>query len=259
MQIRKSHRCRGDPGSRPSVGRRRQGPAIAVIANPMRVSMTRSSRSSGGGRRARRVLVQPRSMGLGIDGRRQANGRPAIAATNGEREHAAAVMPPPRGKPVRNRAGESVIASPKDRRAGDDDRCPLHHKTTSEVQHSRDAGLVTTPARRPLRGRVASAIAGARSTDRRDCLADVIPRTSKLTLTRPPGRSCHAARLPGRGLAPLMTCCQGRARIRAAGIRELSPCLQAETTPAGEVGPGRSASARRREHGPVKGPEGAIG
>ena len=78
------------------------------------------------------LLVQRAIDALGIDGATvNSYGKAAIVGENGEREHAAAVMHPRMGKPVREIVGPAKSVMPSTKKIGGPGTtidCPLHHK-----------------------------------------------------------------------------------------------------------------------------------
>lgn len=111
----------------------RQAAAIAVIANPYagtydeKLEELQQTGAELGGLLAQRAIAA-----LGIDGAAvHSYGKAAIVGENGEREHAAAVMHPRLGRPVREIVGPARSVMPSTTRIGGPGTaidCPLHHK-----------------------------------------------------------------------------------------------------------------------------------
>ena len=111
----------------------RQAAAIAVIANPYAgvydeelEELQQAGAELGG------LLVQRAMDALGIDGASvNSYGKAAIVGERGEREHAAAVMHPRMGRPVREIVGPARSIMPSTKKIGGPGTvidCPLHHK-----------------------------------------------------------------------------------------------------------------------------------
>ena len=111
----------------------RQAAAIAVIANPCagvydeKLEELQQAGAELGGLLAQRAIAA-----LGIDGAAvHSYGKAAIVGENGEREHAAAVMHPRLGRPVREIVGPARSVMPSTTKIGGPGTaidCPLHHK-----------------------------------------------------------------------------------------------------------------------------------
>ena len=118
---------------RPVEPASRQAAAIAVIANPyagvhdQKLEALQEAGAELGGLLAQRAIDA-----LGIDGAAvHSYGKAAIVGEKGEREHAAAVMHPRLGRPVREIVGPASSVMPSTTRIGGPGTgidCPLHHK-----------------------------------------------------------------------------------------------------------------------------------
>ena len=111
----------------------RQAAAIAVIANPYAgVYDEALEELQQAGAELGALLVQRAIDALGISGEEVASyGKAAIVGVAGEREHAAAVMHPRMGKPVREIVGPARSIMPSTKKLGGPGTvidCPLHHK-----------------------------------------------------------------------------------------------------------------------------------
>ena len=111
----------------------RQAAAIAVIANPYAgVYDEALEELQQAGAELGALLVQRAIDALGISGEQVASyGKAAIVGVGGEREHAAAVMHPRMGKPVREIVGPARSIMPSTKKLGGPGTvidCPLHHK-----------------------------------------------------------------------------------------------------------------------------------
>ena len=111
----------------------RQAAAIAVIANPYAgVYDETLEELQEAGAELGALLVGRAIDALGIDGAAvDSYGKAAIVGENGEREHAAAVMHPRMGKPVREIVGPAKSVMPSTKKIGGPGTaidCPLHHK-----------------------------------------------------------------------------------------------------------------------------------
>ena len=118
---------------RPVEPATRQAAAIAVIANPYAgVYDEELEELQQAGAELGALLVQRAIDALGIDGASVASyGKAAIVGVKGEREHAAAVMHPTMGKPVRAIVGPAKSIMPSTKKIGGPGTaidCPLHHK-----------------------------------------------------------------------------------------------------------------------------------
>ncbi len=136
MQIRKIvtvvEETRRELG-RPVEPATRQAAAIAVIANPYAgVYDETLEELQEAGAELGALLVGRAIDALGIDGAAvDSYGKAAIVGENGEREHAAAVMHPRMGKPVREIVGPAKSVMPSTKKIGGPGTaidCPLHHK-----------------------------------------------------------------------------------------------------------------------------------
>ncbi len=118
---------------RPIEPATRQAAAIAVIANPYAgvhdnelEALQQAGAELGG------LLVRRAIDALGIDGAAvHSYGKAAIVGEHGEREHAAAVMHPRLGRPVREVVGPARSIMPSTKKIGGPGTiidCPLHHK-----------------------------------------------------------------------------------------------------------------------------------
>ena len=118
---------------RPVEPATRQAAAIAVIVNPYAgvydeelEELQQAGAELGG------LLVQRAIDALGIDGASvNSYGKAAIVGERGEREHAAAVMHPRMGRPVREIVGPARSIMPSTKKIGGPGTvidCPLHHK-----------------------------------------------------------------------------------------------------------------------------------
>ena len=118
---------------RPVEPATRQAAAIAVIANPYAgvydeelEELQQAGAELGG------LLVRRAIDALGIDGPSvNSYGKAAIVGERGEREHAAAVMHPRMGRPVREIVGPARSIMPSTKKIGGPGTvidCPLHHK-----------------------------------------------------------------------------------------------------------------------------------
>ena len=136
MQIRKlvtvveeTRRELGRPVEPPT----RQAAAIAVIVNPYAGTYDEGLEElQQAGAELGALLVRRAMDALGIDGASVASyGKAAIVGVAGEREHAAAVMHPRMGKPVRAIVGPASSIMPSTKKLGGPGTvidCPLHHK-----------------------------------------------------------------------------------------------------------------------------------
>ena len=111
----------------------RQAAAIAVIANPYAGVYDEALEAlQQAGAELGALLVRRAIEALGIDGAAVASyGKAAIVGVAGEREHAAAVMHPRMGKPVRAIVGPARSIMPSTKKLGGPGTvidCPLHHK-----------------------------------------------------------------------------------------------------------------------------------
>ncbi len=118
---------------RPVEPATRHAAAIAVIANPYAgVYDEELEELQQAGAELGALLVQRAIDALGIDGASVASyGKAAIVGVKGEREHAAAVMHPTMGKPVRAIVGPAKSIMPSTKKIGGPGTaidCPLHHK-----------------------------------------------------------------------------------------------------------------------------------
>ncbi len=118
---------------RPVEPASRQAAAIAVIANPYAgVYDEGLEELQAAGAELGGLLVQRATGALGIDGAAvHSYGKAAIVGQNGEREHAAAVMHPRLGRPVREIVGPARSVMPSTTKIGGPGTaidCPLHHK-----------------------------------------------------------------------------------------------------------------------------------
>ncbi len=136
MQIRKIvtvvEETRRELG-RPVEPATRQAAAIAVIANPYAgIHDEELEELQEAGAELGALLVRRAIDALGIDGAAvNSYGKAAIVGENGEREHAAAVMHPRMGKPVREIVGPAKSVMPSTKKIGGPGTtidCPLHHK-----------------------------------------------------------------------------------------------------------------------------------
>ncbi len=118
---------------RPVEPATRQAAAVAVIVNPYAgvydeelEELQQAGAELGG------LLVQRAIDALGIDGASvNSYGKAAIVGERGEREHAAAVMHPRMGRPVREIVGPARSVMPSTKKIGGPGTvidCPLHHK-----------------------------------------------------------------------------------------------------------------------------------
>ncbi len=111
----------------------RQAAAVAVIANPYagRYDATLEALQAAGAELGD-MLVRRAVAALGIDGQAvHSYGKAAIVGENGEREHAAAVLHPRLGRPVREVVGPASSIMPSTKKIGGPGTvidCPLHHK-----------------------------------------------------------------------------------------------------------------------------------
>ena len=111
----------------------RQAAAVAVIANPYAgrydeaLEALQTAGAELGDMLARRAIAA-----LGIDGAAvHSYGKAAIVGEKGEREHAAAVLHPRLGRPVREIVGPAGSIMPSTKKIGGPGTvidCPLHHK-----------------------------------------------------------------------------------------------------------------------------------
>ena len=119
--------------NRPVEPASRHAAAIAVISNPYAgvydeglEELQRAGAELGG------LLAQRAIDALGIDGSAvHSYGKAAIVGEKGEREHAAAVMHPRLGRPVRQIVGPARSVMPSTTKIGGPGTvidCPLHHK-----------------------------------------------------------------------------------------------------------------------------------
>ena len=111
----------------------RQAAAIAVIVNPYAgVYDEALEELQQVGAELGALLVRRAIDALGIGGEEVASyGKAAIVGVHGEREHAAAVMHPRMGKPVREIVGPASSIMPSTKKIGGPGTvidCPLHHK-----------------------------------------------------------------------------------------------------------------------------------
>ena len=118
---------------RPVAPRTRQAASVAVIANPYAgrydetLEALQAAGAELGGMLTRRALAA-----LDIDGGAvHSYGKAAIVGEKGEREHAAAVLHPRLGRPVREVVGPAGSIMPSTKKIGGPGTvidCPLHHK-----------------------------------------------------------------------------------------------------------------------------------
>ena len=111
----------------------RQAAAVAVIVNPYAgVYDEGLEQLQQAGAELGALLVSRAIDALGIGGEEVASyGKAAIVGVGGEREHAAAVMHPRMGKPVREIVGPARSIMPSTKKIGGPGTvidCPLHHK-----------------------------------------------------------------------------------------------------------------------------------
>lgn len=118
---------------RPVAPASRKAAAVAVIENPYAgrydaaLEELLAAGAELGGLLAARALAA-----LGIDGARvESYGKAAIVGEDGEREHAAALLHPRMGRPVREAVGPAASVIPSAKKIGGPGTvidCPLHHK-----------------------------------------------------------------------------------------------------------------------------------
>jgi hypothetical protein len=111
----------------------RQAAAIAVIRNPYAGRFSQDlARLEEAGAELGAILVQRAVAALGVaPAATQSYGKAAIVGEAGEREHAAAVLHPRLGKPVREVIGPARALIPSATKIGGPGTeidCPLHHK-----------------------------------------------------------------------------------------------------------------------------------
>ena len=111
----------------------RQAAAVAVIANPYAGRYDEGLEDlQAAGAELGDILVRRAVAALGIDGAAvHSYGKAAIVGENGEREHAAAVLHPRLGRPVREVVGPASSIMPSVKKIGGPGTvidCPLHHK-----------------------------------------------------------------------------------------------------------------------------------
>ncbi len=111
----------------------RRAAAVAVIANPYAGRYDEGLEVlQDAGAELGDMLVRCATAALGIDGEAvHSYGKAAIVGENGEREHAAAVLHPRLGRPVREVVGPAGSIMPSTKKIGGPGTaidCPLHHK-----------------------------------------------------------------------------------------------------------------------------------
>jgi len=118
---------------RPVASTTRQAAAVAVIANPYAGRYDEGLEDlQAAGAELGDLLVRRAVAALGIDGAAvHSYGKAAIVGEAGEREHAAAVLHPRLGRPVREVVGPASSIMPSANKIGGPGTvidCPLHHK-----------------------------------------------------------------------------------------------------------------------------------
>ena len=128
----------------------RQCAAIAVIKNPYagrfskELPLLEAAGAELGDLLGRRAMA---ALGIGADGV-QSFGKAAIVGELGEKEHAAAVMHPTLGKPLRAAVGRAPSIIPSAKKIGGPGTaidCPLHHKEDVWTFSHFDAMEVSLP------------------------------------------------------------------------------------------------------------------
>lgn len=128
----------------------RQCAAVAVIANPYAgrfskdLSLLEAAGAELGDLLGKAAMA---AMGIGPDGV-HSFGKAAIVGENGEKEHAAAVMHPTLGKPLRAAVGPAPSIIPSAKKIGGPGTtidCPLHHKADMWTFSHFDAMEVSLP------------------------------------------------------------------------------------------------------------------
>ncbi len=128
----------------------RQCAAIAVIKNPYagrfskELPLLEAAGAELGDLLGRRAMA---ALGIGADGV-QSFGKAAIVGELGEKEHAAAVMHPTLGKPLRAAVGPAPSIIPSAKKIGGPGTaidCPLHHKEDIWTFSHFDAMEVSLP------------------------------------------------------------------------------------------------------------------
>ena len=128
----------------------RQCAAIAVIKNPYagrfskELPLLEAAGAELGDLLGRRAMA---ALGIGADGV-QSFGKAAIVGELGEKEHAAAVMHPTLGKPLRAAVGPAPSIIPSAKKIGGPGTtidCPLHHKQDIWTFSHFDAMEVSLP------------------------------------------------------------------------------------------------------------------
>ena len=128
----------------------RQCAAIAVIRNPYagrfskELPLLEAAGAELGDLLGRRAMA---ALGIGADGV-QSFGKAAIVGELGEKEHAAAVMHPTLGKPLRAAVGPAPSIIPSAKKIGGPGTaidCPLHHKEDIWTFSHFDAMEVSLP------------------------------------------------------------------------------------------------------------------
>jgi hypothetical protein len=128
----------------------RQAAAIAVIRNPYAGRYSHDlSQLEETGAELGTLLVERALAALGVPGgAAQSYGKAAIVGEAGEREHAAAVLHPRLGKPVREVIGPARAIIPSATKMGGPGTeidCPLHHKDDAWTFSHFDAMTVALP------------------------------------------------------------------------------------------------------------------
>jgi hypothetical protein len=128
----------------------RQAAAIAVIKNPYAGRFSHDlSQLEEAGAELGGLLVERALAALGVPGgAAQSYGKAAIVGEAGEREHAAAVLHPRLGKPVREVIGPARAIIPSATKMGGPGTeidCPLHHKDDAWTFSHFDAMTVALP------------------------------------------------------------------------------------------------------------------
>jgi hypothetical protein len=128
----------------------RQAAAIAVIKNPYAGRYSRDlSQLEEAGAELGAILVARAVEALGVPAHAaQSYGKAAIVGETGEREHAAAVLHPRLGKPVREAIGPARALIPSATKIGGPGTeidCPVHHKDDAWTFSHFDTMTVSLP------------------------------------------------------------------------------------------------------------------
>ena len=141
----------------------RRAAAIAILDNPSRGATSRTSPNSSTSARSS-ASCSPRSAvaALGIEGRSvESYGKAAAVGENGELEHAAAILHPKLGAPVRKTLGKGAALIPSSKKRGGPGVAldvPLGHKDAAFVRSHFD-GMEVRVADAPRANEIMVAVA----------------------------------------------------------------------------------------------------